>query len=289
MIENFRQAAGLGNIFRSATTDVLGELSDASELEGSDAFIAKKPGLILDLRSTDEVNLSMSQKWIAEQGIQLVEYDSYQSFEKKRSMVRMNMLSKEAMRAYMAKEWMSATELESLKSASPEERKAFMFEKLNEHGILGLNKVILDSAGADLCKALMILTRRFEANADDVILIHCVHGKDRTGMLVMLLQSLTEFSDDIIINDYIASDNKSTYFETAEAESNNRYRELDKKRFARATKEDIVSTLDYLRQKHGSISPGYLEHIGFNNMWRRRLRCCLKVSHSSENDSRMYW
>jgi hypothetical protein len=103
-------------------------------------------------------------------------------------------------------------------------------------------------------------------------------------MLVMLLQSLTEFSDDIIINDYIASDSMAI---TALGERDYS-EELDQKLFSRATKEAMVSTLDYLRQKYGSVSPGYLDHIGFNNMWRRRLRCCLKVTQSS-TDSRMYW
>lgn len=102
----------------------------------------------------------------------------------------------------------------------------------------------------------------------------------------MLLQSLIECSDDMIINDYIASNNmaKTSLGEIQYKE------ELDRKLFASATKEAMVSTLDYLRQKYGSISPGYLDHIGFNSMWRRRLRCLLKVSLSSANEnSRMYW
>ena len=108
----------------------------------------------------------------------------------------------------------------------------------------------------------------------------------------MLLQSLTELSDDVIVNDYVESNNKSSFFDSPEenTDSGDRaYGQLNRGLFSGATKEAMVATLDYLREKYGSISPGYLEHIGFNNMWRRRLRCCLKVSHVSTDNSRMYW
>mmetsp|Transcript_8425 Transcript_8425/g.20267 ORF Transcript_8425/g.20267 Transcript_8425/m.20267 type:complete len:287 (+) Transcript_8425:45-905(+) len=286
MIENFRQAAGLGNVFRSASTDVLGE-TDISQLEGADKFVAQKPGLILDLRSKNEINEQLAQKWTAEQGIQMTESDSYSATEKRRTAVQITVLSMD----FVDKQWFDSTELQKAAELQPEELEGLRIEKLNERGLFGLNQLILESGRVGLCKALMIITRRFEANADDVILIECLLGKDRTGMLVMLLQSLTEFSDDIIVNDYNASDNTSSYFGSeaaATALGERNYGKLDRKLFSGATKEAMVSTLDYLRQKYGSISPGYLDHIGFNHMWRRRLRCCLKVSHSSAND-RIYW
>ncbi|CAJ1925934.1 unnamed protein product [Cylindrotheca closterium] len=280
MIENFRQAVGLGNVFRSATTDVLGG-TDVSQLEGSDKFVAEKMGLILDLRFKHEIDDPAAQKWLAEQGIQWIESaDSYSAIEKRRTAIRISVLSMD----YIDKHWSSPAEQQKAADVQPEEVTQLRIEKLNERGLFGLNQLILESGGVGICKTLMIITRRFEANADDVILIECVQGKDRTGMLVMLLQALTEFSDDVIIDDYIASDNMAIKALGERDYSGG----LDHEIFSGATKEAMVSTLDYLRQKYGSISPGYFDHIGFNNIWRRRLRCCLKVTQAS-TDSRMYW
>lgn len=174
MIENFRQAAGLGNVFRSGTTDVLGE-ADISQLEGSDKFVAEKPGLILDLRSKNEVNEQAAQKWMAEQGVQEIESDSYSATEKRRTAVQIDVIFLE----FVDKQWLNPTEQQEAAELQDSELTMLRIEKLNERGLLGLNQLILESGRVELCKALMIITRRFEANADDVILIQCVQGKDR--------------------------------------------------------------------------------------------------------------
>ena len=38
------------------------------------------------------------------------------------------------------------------------------------------------------------------------ILIHCAHGKDRTGIIVMLLMMLCDLSQDEIVADYVQSE-----------------------------------------------------------------------------------
>ena len=158
---------------------------DSSQLDGPDTFVAKKPGLIVDLRSPYEVDDNLAQKWTAEHGVQRIEYDSYNAFEKQRAAVRMDILSPSRMLAFVEKEWLSNNQTEQekaaelLKSGSAQEQHLFVCEHLNEHGLAGLNRLILESGGAALCKALMLITKRFEANADDVILINCILGKDR--------------------------------------------------------------------------------------------------------------
>ena len=97
----------------------------------------------------------------------------------------------------------------------------------------------------------------------------------RTGMLVMLLQSIVGVSDRSIVEDYFASDNVMGHYGSAAAVAalggERQYGRLDRVLFSRATKEAMVATLEYLRQKYGSISPGYLDHIGFNKDWRHRI------------------
>ncbi|CAJ1925949.1 unnamed protein product [Cylindrotheca closterium] len=287
MIKNFRQAAGIRNVYRSASTDVLGE-AKALQLEGVDRFVAEKPGLILDLRSKNEINEPLACKWMAEQGIQLIEsgtLDSYDDIEKRRTVVRINVLSVPRLIDFVDRDWLNETELrkaaELQNAGSAQGQMMLRIEKLNERGLFGLNQIILESGGAELCRALKIIAVRLEENPDDVILIHCVQGKDRTGMLVMLLQSISGVSDDVIVEDYFASDNRSLNVGSAAATAalgKRQYGKLDGTLFSRATPEAMVSTLAYLRQRYGTISPGYLDCIGFNNKWRRRIRYHLKIS-----------
>ncbi|KAL3932420.1 MAG: hypothetical protein SGBAC_010858 [Bacillariaceae sp.] len=287
MIENFRQAAGIGNVYRSASTDILGD-ADLSQLEGLDKFVAEKPGLILDLRSKGEIYEQSAQKWMTEQGMQLIEsesLDTYNATERRRTVVRINVLYLPRLMAFVDREWLNTSELREaaeLQNANSAQKQMMLrIEKLNERGLFGLNQVILESGGAELCTALQVITLRLEVVPDDVILIHCVQGKDRTGMLAMLLQSLMGVSDDTIVEDYFASDNMSNNLGSAAATAalgKRQYGRLDGRLFSRATREAMVATLAYLRQRYGSISPGYLESIGFNNEWRRRLRCRLKIS-----------
>jgi len=116
--------------------------------------------------------------------------------------------------------------------------------ELNKRGLAGLNEVIVETKTGQtgLCRALQIMTLYREAvirstkkrniikrnhdsthhqqqqqrNDDDdssdatindssSIVIHCVQGKDRTGMLIMLMQLLIGLSDAEIIDDYYRS------------------------------------------------------------------------------------
>lgn len=185
MIENFRQAAGIGNVYRSASTDILGD-ADLSQLEGLDKFVAEKPGLILDLRSKGEIYEQSAQKWMTEQGMQLIEsesLDTYNATERRRTVVRINVLYLPRLMAFVDREWLNTSELREaaeLQNANSAQKQMMLrIEKLNERGLFGLNQVILESGGAELCTALQVITLRLEVVPDDVILIHCVQGKDR--------------------------------------------------------------------------------------------------------------
>ena len=70
---------------------------------------------------------------------------------------------------------------------------------LNDRGLFGLNQIILETGKEQLCKALQLITMYLERYPKNNIVIHCVQGKDRTGMLVMLLQSILGYSDEVII------------------------------------------------------------------------------------------
>ncbi|KAL3894335.1 MAG: hypothetical protein SGARI_007777 [Bacillariaceae sp.] len=50
---------------------------------------------------------------------------------------------------------------------------------------------------------------------------------------------------------------------------------LDRNIFSGTNRQAMIDTLAFLRSKYGSVSPGYLDAIGFDKAWRRRLTSVL--------------
>jgi protein tyrosine/serine phosphatase len=90
-----------------------------------------------------------------------------------------------------------------------------------------------------------------------------------TGMLSMLLQSLVGVSDEDIVEDYYKSNIMRKT--SAAAEGMRQRGKLDRAFFSGTNPEAMVTTLAFLRSKYGSVSPGYLDSIGFDQSWRQRL------------------
>jgi hypothetical protein len=104
----------------------------------------------------------------------------------------------------------------------------------------------------------------------------------------MLLQSILGYPDEVIIEDYFLSDRMLLLGGSAAAAAalgNRKQGHMDRDIFSRATREAMIATLAFLRRKYGSISPGYLDHFGFDRYWRRRILVVLKPAPS--NRSRM--
>ena len=130
----------------------------------------------------------------------------------------------------------------------------------------------------------------------------------------MLLQSLMGVSDDEIVEDYHRSNesflykikSKSTEVDGSSAaaaaatttstsgkkqSTSTTKGKLDRNIFSGTNPEAMVTTLQFLRQKYGSVSPGYLDDIGFDDSWRQRLISVLATTSDAsstaiaENDS----
>jgi hypothetical protein len=135
-------------------------------------------------------------------------------------------------------------------------------------------------------------------------------------MLAMLLQSLLGVSDDEIIDDYHKSNDSflhkrksksttdgdepssaataatvtTTTTTTTTTSGKNQSTSttkgrLDRNIFSGTNPEAMVTTLQFLRQKYGSVSPGYLDEIGFNESWRRRLISVFATTSDGRIDS----
>jgi Tyrosine phosphatase family len=156
-------------------------------------------------------------------------------------------------------------------------------DTLNERGLSGLYEAILETGGDDLCLALRRMTEHLEVTAtstaasdESVVVFHCVKGKDRTGIVAMLCQSILDLSDDEMVAEYAQSEQLLTlsederYSKTVKSVKG----KFDKQRFAGSPPQAMRDTLAYVRSRYGSISPGYLDHIGFDAAWRDRFVAC---------------
>lgn len=105
----------------------------------------------------------------------------------------------------------------------------------------------------------------------------------------MLLQSLLGVSDEEIIDDYFRSngnfhkpgkshDGESSVAAAAAAAATKATKgKLDRRIFSGTNRQAMVDTLAFLREHYGSVSPGYLDAIGFDERWRRRLKAVLEA------------
>jgi Tyrosine phosphatase family len=294
-IQNFRNAAGIGNIFRCASPDVLGEkliiYGDNGNLEehidGHDRFVLDQAHLVLDLRSPTERNEVQSKVWMNHAGMRIFENDEDYQLTGRRSVVRIDVLSPPRFMNYIEENWFSYGERAQAgwyKLVDGSKLHDLRIERLNEYGLAGLNEAILETGKEELCRALKTITAHLEQNPGQSAVIHCVQGKDRTGMLVMLLQSLLGVSDLAIIADYFMSNRMLQDGGGSAAVDQVRTRgKLDRRFFSGTNEQAMISTLHFLRRKYGSVSPGYLDAIGFDRTWRNRLMAVLVPDQGSRS------
>jgi hypothetical protein len=359
-VENARLAAGVPGIVRCANTDNLATKVDNQDQDSSfspvEGAIWQRTGLILDLRSPSERNETQAKMWMTNAGFEAIALEDVettshskesilkQSLRKhSRLVLRLDILSPSKFMDYLEQNWLSG----------PDKMKASLFkvmdggklhelrmQTINERGLLGLNEAILETGKDGICTALKAITIHWEerlqslATAKDgkekdinnnavLVVIHCVQGKDRTGLLTMLCQALVGVPDDIIVEDYYKShyhkdkklqrtgnnrDNKQIDKETSAAMEratsriasasttssaqpsklkNEKSTKLDRSIFHSAPREVMEETLRYLRSEYGSIVPGYLNHIGFDESWQRRFQMAINAIGSLEEQEEM--
>jgi hypothetical protein len=110
------------------------------------------------------------------------------------------------------------------------------------------------------------------------MIVNVTFARLRTGMLAMLLQSIMELSDEEIILDYFKSNQMQKG--SAALGSLRQTGAMDHDTFSGTNPEAMETTLRFLRSKYGSVSPGYLNSIGFDEIWRQRLLAVIKRASS---------
>jgi protein-tyrosine phosphatase len=121
--------------------------------------------------------------------------------------------------------------------------------------------IFLDRFADNVAASLRAVARAPEGG----IVIHCVGGKDRTGLLAAFLLHLAGVPDDEIAADYALSEERllprhQGWFDAAESEE-----ELTRlRRIARTPAESMVGVFAELERRHGSVE-GYLRHVGLTD------------------------
>ena len=296
VVKNFRLAASLPGIYRCASTDDLAKVfEDAAETvqfigDSPEEILLNRAGLILDLRSQSERDEASARRWMKcapNGGFVAEEFDRSSSLSDtspdKRRVLRIDVLSPSRLFGHLTEQWMSPSQkaLAAMYYAIDGNKlHELRMDVLNEKGLAGLYEAIISTSGEELRAGLIAVTEYLEACeekgiVDGACAVHCVQGKDRTGLLIMLCQSMIGISDEEIIADYHLSDTLRKRDEGSAAADQfggkvKKKGSLDRSVFSGAPKEAMVETLAWIRDQYGSINPGYLDSIGFDRRWRDR-------------------
>lgn len=149
---------------------------------------------------------------------------------------------------------------------------------LNALGLYGLYVSILrDSRGLVRQALEEILSALAEDNG--AVLVHCTAGKDRTGLLCMLLYCVAGADDEAVAQDY-AQTERSLGMITEEAIAqfgqgpDGGPADIDRE-LLRARATTMAAVLSYLRQEYGSVSNYLTDHVGFS--WARQVQLRLRL------------
>lgn len=138
-------------------------------------------------------------------------------------------------------------------------------EVIQPQGLVGQARDSIDSSGNELKQV-------FETLADSgsyPVFFHCTSGKDRTGLVALLLLLILEIPLDVISVDYMASEGQLT------SERELRLRELKamglSDDFADCPPNWVIDVHSHIRKSYGSLH-GYLNLIGIDQALRCRIR-----------------
>lgn len=280
VLVNFRSARGLNErVYRCGTTDNLATVveSPCTAWMKSERIILHDITLSVDLRSKQEVDLEKAEFWTnraAGGSFKVVEgpENALQTNVNKmsvptRAVVRCNLISN--VFHYIDTQWLSdveSSELQDYASAMGHRMNA-----IKEHGgLVGLFQVILEANHHELGLILKLITVNLEQNGK--VIVNCTQGKDRTGLVIMLLQSAAGVEEEDIVADFAESHrfDQSRRGSAAMQAAAERLK-MDTSVLSGAPPQVMEETLAFLSREYGSVSPSFLNEIGFDESWRKRL------------------
>lgn len=138
-------------------------------------------------------------------------------------------------------------------------------EVMAPRGLIGLGKDSLDRGTSELCEIFTVLAD----SSNYPTLIHCTQGKDRTGLVVILLLLLLNVPLGAISADYTASEDE------LESERESRMDEIRRvglgEEFAACPASFVQEIAGHLQDVYGGVQ-GYLRRIGVDDRTQDRVR-----------------
>ncbi|GAX17589.1 hypothetical protein FisN_18Lh243 [Fistulifera solaris] len=248
-LRNFRPII-TPNVFRSAALDEL------SQTEAQILYDSLRSGLILDLRNQDEMEKSQSK---ATEGSQWF----YDELQVSHTLTRIHLPILQSVDefwdvtiSYMPLWTRVTATAQTIVQAGALDRAAARY--LESQGLFGLYRSMLESGGPAFNQGLHICLQ-----SKGPVLVHCQKGKDRTGLLSMMLQHCAGATREEIIEAYSLSEQLlgPDRQQIRAGNSNNDY--IDWNLFRGSPAQAMIDTLDWMDCRYGSID-GYLDSIGFN-------------------------
>ncbi len=263
-----------GLIYRSAQID------DASSLDRSALTSQYKIRSIIDLRSTTE-HIDQAKKRDANAEINASAVVP-KSEEKAADVVKIpginyheiNLNGGAFARALLWKlRWSSLTKLVYLMAIGYRNEAVSILgtEVMAPRGLIGLGMETLDHSLTELHRIFLL----FADAANYPIIIHCTQGKDRTGLVVMLLLLLLDVAIEPINADYRASERE------LESEREARMKEITaiglNEEFAGCPKGFVEEMVRHINGKYGDLSAYLKGKVGLNPELQDRIRTILKI------------
>ena len=154
----------------------------------------------------------------------------------------------------------------TLSTRAEKKMKKIFVDYVNHGGLSLLNELVIDCSPTLVIEALKKITLN-----DGPIVFYCTAGKDRTGLLSMLILSILGATDEEIIDDYILSDGAYEELNDKKAMvASLQQEDLDADVFLTAKAPVMKHTLSYVRSKYGSIQ-SFLNTYGYDDQWQSKL------------------
>ena len=138
-------------------------------------------------------------------------------------------------------------------------------EVMQPRGLVGLGIDSIDACGSELRQI-------FEVLADSrnyPIMVHCTQGKDRTGLVIILVLLMLGIPLDAIVADYMASEDE------LKPELQSRIKELGEiglmEDFTSCPRTFVAEMYEYINKEYGSTQ-GYLQRIGVHEAMQQSIR-----------------